>query len=212
MLKRVAVPLVALAFAAGCTATTPSSSAPVPSATSVSSEPASPMPTSAAPTSDAPASSSPAASARPSSAAPGPLPTKPAAWAKLVEDCPNEGQKPVIRGVVVADVTGDGRRDAVVSRSCEASTSYFPSTVEVFDSSRKRVGVLLKDVWDADNPWLTSLRVSDGDVIIKAHGSSGKQGNACADLNLTYRYSWTGSEFEQADRQVVQAGDCLPVG
>ena len=148
----------------------------------------------------------------PGPAAPGPLPTDPAAWTDSVEPCPNEGQEPVVQGVLLADATGDGSADAVVSRSCAASTSYFPSAVEVFDSSRKRVGVLLKDAWVGDNPWLTGVRVNGDAVVVEAHGSSGAQGNACADLDLTYRYRWTGSGFEQADRKVSKVDDCLPVG
>ena len=199
MAKRAALPLVALAFAAGCTATSPAGA---------------PAPPSGPPALSAPAPAAPSGppSGPASAAEPGSLPTEPAAWLTLVEDCPNEGQKPVVQGVLIADATGDGSADAIVSRSCEASTSYFPSAVEVFDSPEKPVGVLLKDAWVADNPWLTDVRVSDGVVIVKAHGSSGKQGNACADLDLTYRYRWTGSAFEQVDRKAVEAEDCLPVG
>jgi hypothetical protein len=138
-------------------------------------------------------------------------------WKNLVTACPNDGQKVIVQKVVTADVTGDGTYDALVARSCEAKTSYWPSTVEVFDGASssakpRRVGVLLADVGASDQPWLTSLRVNGSTIAIEAYGVDKNSANACADLTFTYRYRLISGAVKRTARDVGNANKCLPVG
>ena len=139
----------------------------------------------------------------------------PVPWDQAVEKCPHPGQKIEIRKVYEADVTGDGLAESIVLRGCEASTSYWPSTVEVFDGAApeyepKRLGVLLKD--NKDYPWVTKVLVMKGIIVLHAYGLSKGAPTACADLNLTYRFQYTGGKFQQIWRDWGKADDCLPVG
>ncbi|WP_433295857.1 hypothetical protein ACQP2F_36920 [Actinoplanes sp. CA-030573] len=138
-------------------------------------------------------------------------------WKKLVMPCPNAGQKPVVQKVITGDVNRDGTHDALVARSCEAQTSYWPSTVEIFDgaspaTSPRRLATLLADVGPDDQPWVVSLRVDGGAVVIKAYGVDEHSNNACPDLTFTYRYRLDGKGAHREQRQVANANKCLPVG
>ena len=137
-------------------------------------------------------------------------------WSEVVEPCPHDGQKVVVRTVLSTyDVTADGVEDTLVLRGCEASTSYWPSTVEVFDGTARpekprRIGALLKG--SKDVPWVTELRVIKGYVVLPAYGLSKGAPAACPDLNLTYRFRYTGGKFQQTWRDAGKAAECLPVG
>ena len=219
MFKRAAllssIPLATLALVTGCSggdATTTSARRPVSAA---SSAPTSDPGDGTAPTSDpgdgATTIGDPGDGGMPAGLG------EDADWRKMVSACPHKGQKPVIQKVVTADVTGDGVHDALVARSCEAVTSYWPSTVEVFDGASqpakpRRIGVLLDEVGAADQPWVTKLRAGGREVTIEAHGVDELSDNACPDLNLTYRYRFSGGDFQRVARQVGNADACLPVG
>ncbi|MFF0374019.1 hypothetical protein [Actinoplanes missouriensis] len=216
-----AVPLAALALISGCSESSASSATP---AASTSSSPAAAAATST--TSTAAASTvSPAAASTTSPAATSTSPTTGGGtspideinWVNTVQDCPNDGQKSVVQKVISADVTNDGTPDALIARTCEATTSYFPSTVEVFDGGSlvtepARIGTLLAEAGPTDQPWFTGLTTKGTEVTVTANGTSGKKGNACADLSLTYSYRLTGGKFEQVQRKAVDSPDCLPVG
>ncbi|MEU8241808.1 hypothetical protein AB0C07_26455 [Actinoplanes missouriensis] len=208
-----AVPLAALALISGCSESSASTATPAPPTSS------SPAPAATATTSPAAtATTSPAATATTSpAAAGGASPIDEINWVNTVEDCPNSGQKSVVQKVISADVTNDGTPDALIARTCEATTSYFPSTVEVFDGGSlvtepARIGTLLAEAGPTDQPWFTGLTTSGTEITVTANGTSGKKGNACADLSLTYGYRLTGGKFEQVHRKAVASPDCLPVG
>jgi hypothetical protein len=210
MKRVVLVPLAALALLAGCTGGSAAASG-----TSTASGPAS-----RAASSPPPASPSPSAGvARTSDPGDGSLAAEGADtdWASMVTKCPGEGQKTIVQKVVTADVTGDGWRDALVARTCEASTSYWESSVEVFDgrspaTSPHRLGILLADVARTDAPWLEKLSVSGGEVAIRAYGVSTKGTKACDDLDITYRYRYTGGAFHRVSRVSAPVTSCPDVG
>lgn len=128
-------------------------------------------------------------------------------WVKLVKKCPHPGQKVEIQKVKTADVTGDGTDDTLVTRGCEASTSYWPSTIEVFDGdSRKRLGTLLEG--DVEEPVVTGVTVAEGVVTVKAYGTTLKGTKACPDLALTYRYEYAGDGFKRLSREAVAKKRC----
>ena len=153
-----------------------------------------------------------------------PKPTKPAAgagdagdggnWLNAVKACP-DGMPTEIQRLERADVTGDGVAEALVARTCEPSTSRWPSTVEVFDGTTgekpRRIGVLLEDAGAEDHPWFTSLTVSAGTVTVKAHGVGEGSPMACPNLKLTYSYRYDGGRFTRVERKATESADCLPI-
>ncbi|MEV4703379.1 hypothetical protein [Actinoplanes sp. NPDC049316] len=107
-----------------------------------------------------------------------------------------------------ADVTGDGMDDALVARSCEARTSYYPSTVEVFDGASqsthpRRLATLLREVGPADQPWITKLRVTGRQVVIEANGTDSRDDNACPSVSFTYRYRYSSDGFQRVGRDAA---------
>jgi hypothetical protein len=123
-------------------------------------------------------------------------------WARLVQACPNKGQKTEIQQILEGDVTGDGRAETIVARTCEASTSYWPSTIEVFDGASdplrpERIGEpLLAERHKEDEPVVTGLSINAGMIGVKAYGTSPKGTRACPDLKLFYRYEHQGDGFK----------------
>ncbi|XVU21506.1 hypothetical protein ACQPZJ_30060 [Actinoplanes sp. CA-054009] len=151
----------------------------------------------------------PAFSGTPESGAPGPE------WSTVVESCPGRGQSVVVRQVRTADVTKDGVPDQVVIRGCRAPSGYWPSTIEVFDgaagpSQPRRIGTLLRG--DRDWPWVTEVGFIKDVIAVEAHGRSGRGPSECADLRVTYRFSYTDKGFRLIWRDANRTGDCLPTG
>ncbi|MBL7261064.1 hypothetical protein [Paractinoplanes lichenicola] len=134
-------------------------------------------------------------------------------WADVVKPCPYEGQKVEILDAVHEDVTKDGIMDTIVTRSCEASTSYWANTVEVFKNTTeprgaKRVGTLLEDVAKMDEPVVEQVLFNKGIIGIKAYGTSAKGARACPDLILFYRYEYTGGKFKRIWRDAGIKEEC----
>ncbi|WP_146002964.1 hypothetical protein [Actinoplanes sp. OR16] len=139
-------------------------------------------------------------------------PAEPSTWLTSLADCPNEGQKAEIQDVLRKDATGDGVTDTLIARTCEASTSYIPSTVEIFDGV-ERIAVLLEDVGPTDLPWYRSMAVDGETVTVVAYGVSEGGVPACPDLKLTYTYQHANGTFTRTGRQETKVDDlCLPVG
>lgn len=138
-------------------------------------------------------------------------------WDAFIEECANPEQEALVQLVTTGDMTGDGTPDALVARTCDASTAYFPSTIEVFDGASpaagpKRVGEpMLTDVGPTDQPWVIGMAVKDRAVTVTAYGTGGTDSNACPKLKLTYRYQLDGDTFERVNRAATTAADCLPV-
>ncbi|MCA2218209.1 hypothetical protein [Jidongwangia harbinensis] len=136
-------------------------------------------------------------------------------WSTRVQACPNPGQPVIVQHVATGDVDGDREPDTVVARTCEPSTSYWPSTVEVFGSAedkRRRLGVLLEDVGATDRPWVTKVAVDNGTVVVEAYGVDETSEGNCADLNFTYRFRYAAGAFTREARDVGNANKCQPVG
>ena len=159
----------------------------------------------------------------PTTAKPTPTKTKPRPtikpvvpqWSAVTKPCPYDGQKVEIQDVVHEDVTRDGVADTLVTHSCEATTSYWASTIEVFDGSAnpakpERIGTLLEDVSNRDQPVVEQVTFTKGTVGVKAHGTSAKGSRACPDLLLTYRYEWKGRAFLLTSRDAEQNPECPP--
>ncbi|SDT52539.1 hypothetical protein [Actinoplanes derwentensis] len=138
-------------------------------------------------------------------------------WDAFIEACKNPEQEALVQLVTTGDLTGDGTADALVARTCDASTSYFPSTIEVFDGASPaaepvRVGApILTDAGPTDQPWVIGMAVKEQVVTVTAYGTGGTDSNACPKLKLTYRYLLDGGAFEQVDRAATTSADCLAI-
>jgi len=212
-----AVLATALAGAAGCAganapaAAGPSGGAPAASATRA--------PVSGLGGGDAQPTSKPAPTRSPAgkpgkpAGKPAPGPARPD-WRTAVLPCPQD-LRVVLQRVDTADVTKDGVPDTLVTRSCAASTSYYPSTIEVFDGtaaarSPRRIGVLLKDVGGTDKPWATKVVIIKGIVAVQANGLGPRSDSACPDHRFTYRYQFSKGQFKRIWRDLGKADTCLP--
>ncbi|MEV0895599.1 hypothetical protein [Actinoplanes sp. NPDC049802] len=138
-------------------------------------------------------------------------------WDNYVTACADAEQEAIVQNVAVGDVNGDNTADALVARTCDASTSYFPSTIEVFDGKSPvekptRIGKpILTDVGPTDQPWVIGLTVKGGAVTIKAYGTDSTDSNACPKLRLSYRYKLQGADFVRTDRAADKSASCLTI-
>jgi hypothetical protein len=200
-----AVAMAGLAAACGDIATAAPAAAPATAPSTASSPAAAASTTTAAPPPTADAPAGPVATSRP---APGRTD-----WSRKVEVCPDDDQPVVVQQVVSGDLTGDGVADTAVARSCEARTSYWPSTVEVFDgASGSRIATLLADDGPTYMPWVTRLAVSRGTLTVEAAGNDAHGSQACADLGLTYTFAYRNGKLTRTDRVIGDAGKCQDVG
>ncbi|MFI1988557.1 hypothetical protein [Actinoplanes sp. NPDC020271] len=137
-------------------------------------------------------------------------------WLAALKPCPNKGQEVDIEKMATGDVTGDGLNDVIIARSCTAITSYWPSTVEIFDGAAggekpKRIGTLLGDLGATDGPAVQTVKVDGRVLTITAYGLSPKAAVGCPDLKLTYQYKYSGGGFTRTSRKAVTSADCLPI-
>jgi hypothetical protein len=132
----------------------------------------------------------------------------PEGFADDVKPCPYPEQKPIIVMVRSGDVNGDRVPEMLVVRTCTAFTSYWPSSVEVFDGASpvntpRRIGTLLEDkAVRLDSPNVYDVRVSKGVVTVVANGVDAKTDNSCPNQTFTYRYQLSGEKFRLLDRKV----------
>ncbi|GAA4608550.1 hypothetical protein GCM10023107_87180 [Actinoplanes octamycinicus] len=133
-------------------------------------------------------------------------------WKKYLEPC-DAPQKVLIQKVVTADVNGDGTFDALVAHACSPITSYWPTVVDVFDGASssakpKRLGTLLQDVGPDDLPYLDTLKVKKGTVVIEAYGVDKHTNQSCPSIYYTYEYKYTGAKFTRTSRSAGNANQC----
>ena len=222
---KVAVLALVIAVSAGCSSGGTSGAAPTTS-TSVSGQPDTGfggVPRTSAPSS-APPTTEPAVEPvkTTKTAQPTPTPTKTRVqqgdfsdWVPYMKGCPYDNQDIVILAGTEVDVTKDGVRDTIITRSCEASTSYWASTIEIFKNTSnpigaQRIGVLLEDVAKADEPVVQDVQIKKGIIEVTGYGTSAKGSKACPNLTLFYRYEYQGGGFKRIERTVGTAAECLP--
>jgi len=92
-----------------------------------------------------------------------------------------------------ADLTGDGRRDAIVAASCPTTTSTHAVHVFVFgaDSSTEPLLTIGKDAYLRTVDVRTRGRV----LTVDSEALSDDAPLCCSDLRITQSWKWTGSAF-----------------
>ncbi|MBU2670366.1 hypothetical protein KOI35_43380 [Actinoplanes bogorensis] len=136
-------------------------------------------------------------------------------WVPYMKGCPYDNQDIVIQAGTQVDVTKDGVRDTIITRTCEASTSYWASTIEIFKNTgnpigAQRIGVLLEDVAKADEPVVQEVNIKNGVIEVIGYGTSAKGSKSCPNLTLNYRYEYQGGSFKRIQRTVGTSPECLP--
>jgi hypothetical protein len=93
-----------------------------------------------------------------------------------------------------ADVTGDGRRETIVTASCPTTTSTNAVHVFVFDGSGSKKPLL--SVGKTQYLRTAEVQVSGRKITIKAEALSNDAPLCCPDERLTQTWTWTGSSFD----------------
>jgi hypothetical protein len=128
-------------------------------------------------------------------------------WADQVRDCSaangGSGLGTVVDSVDKGDLTGDGRMDTLVVDECKASTSRWPSVVEVFDgasdpSRPTRLGTLMAGDPDAIRDATVSVEPG-GRVVVTGAGLSRTAPLCCPDLAVRKVFSYTNGTFTLAE-------------
>jgi hypothetical protein len=113
-------------------------------------------------------------------------------------DVPESKGKAVVLSTQRADLTGDGRAEAVVAGSCFVRSGADHAYVFVYDGAEvgERPTSL---VWIGKDQDLTSARVkiSGNRVTVTSDALSGQAPTCCPDLRITQTYVWEGSDFRR---------------
>lgn len=124
-------------------------------------------------------------------------------WEEQLRDCSaasgGSGLGTLINSMTKGDVTGDGRLDTLVVDECKASTSRWPSVVEVFDGASDpahptRLGMLMAG--DPDAPRDARVAVeAGGRVVVTGAGLSRTAPLCCPDLAVRKVFSYANGTF-----------------
>jgi hypothetical protein len=104
--------------------------------------------------------------------------------------CLPDTKKDEVLAVKFADLTGDGRDEALVTAACPSATSQNPVAVFVYDGQDRKRPLKLLATIGTDHD-LTEIKVSTRghQVSIDAEGRSTHTGLCCPDLRITE--TWT---------------------
>jgi hypothetical protein len=124
-------------------------------------------------------------------------------WEDQVRDCATanagSGLGTLIDSVVKGDVTGDGRMDTLIVDECKASTSRWPSVVEVFDGASNpahptRLDMLMEN--DPDSIRSATVTVEPGGrIVVTGKGLSRAAALCCPDLAVRKVFTFTNGHF-----------------
>jgi len=109
-----------------------------------------------------------------------------------------------VRRVDHADLTGDGRRDAIVVASCPTTTSTHPVHVFVFDGDSTKKPLL--DAGEGRYLRTADVQVSGRRIAVDAEAISDDAPLCCPDLRILQSWTWTGSAFETKGAKTEKIG------
>jgi hypothetical protein len=93
-----------------------------------------------------------------------------------------------------ADLTGDGKRDAIVTASCPTTTST--NAVHVFVFGGDSTGKPLLDAGQGEYLRTADVTVSGRTIKVDAEALSKQAPLCCPDLRISQSWRWNGSTFE----------------
>jgi hypothetical protein len=124
-------------------------------------------------------------------------------WQDHVRDCATasggSGLGTIIDAVEKGDVNGDGRMDTLVVDECQASTSRWPSVVEVFDGASEpahptRLGTLTEGDPDSIRDARATVEPG-GRVVVTGEGLSPTAPLCCPDLAVRKVFTFANGRF-----------------
>jgi hypothetical protein len=110
------------------------------------------------------------------------------------------GGKVSVIKVVTADVTGDGKPEAIVRVQCAHSASEWPDSVYVYGQGPKLLGTLIQQ---KDDEYATDIKTSGQTVTLTESGWSEHAPGCCPDLTYTQVFTWSGASFAAGAKKAV---------
>jgi hypothetical protein len=89
-----------------------------------------------------------------------------------------------------ADLTGDGRKETIVSASCQTATSGNPTRVFVYHGTKK-----ILDIGKGYYLLSTDAKANGRTLTVNAKALSERAALCCPDVAVTFKYRWNGSGF-----------------
>jgi hypothetical protein len=134
--------------------------------------------------------------------------TKPAAsvpswksvdWKSVTSgEMPNCPRKTEVDSVRYADLTGDGRTEAIVAAACWTTTSQNPINVFVYDGADRRPPLdRLLRIGEDQYLKTATVRTKGATVTVTSEALSDQAPRCCPDLLITQRYGWRDAAFHR---------------
>jgi hypothetical protein len=110
-------------------------------------------------------------------------------------DCP---RKTEVDSVRYADLTGDGRTEAIVAAACWTDTSQNPINVFVYDGADRRPPLTRLITIGKDQYLKTAtVRTNGATITVISKALSDDAPRCCPDLLITQKYEWRDAEFHR---------------
>jgi hypothetical protein len=101
-----------------------------------------------------------------------------------------------IDSIRYADLTGDGRTDAIVAASCKTTTARNPISIFVYDGTDTRVPLKrLLSIGVHQYLVTADVTVAGRTVSVKSKALSDKAPRCCPDLTIAQGYTWRNGRF-----------------
>jgi hypothetical protein len=113
-------------------------------------------------------------------------------------EMPNCPRKTEVDSVRYADLTGDGRTEAIVAASCWTDTSQNPINVFVYGGADRRPPLERLLTIGKDQYLKTAtVRTKGTTVTVTSEALSDKAPRCCPDLSITQKYQWRDAAFHR---------------
>ena len=113
-------------------------------------------------------------------------------------EMPNCPQKTEVDSVRYADLTGDGRTEAIVAAACWTDTSQNPIIVFVYDGTDRRTPLARLLTIGKDQYLKTAtVRTKSATITVTSEALSDDAPRCCPDLLITQKYEWRDAKFHR---------------
>jgi hypothetical protein len=186
----------------GCTTASPAAQRPTSAPAVPSSTPSTPaQPTAAAPTSAVRTESTPPAG-QGGSAGRSDVDFEKVMFTRLgCPDFEDAHRRAEVFAVKRADLTGDGRREAVVAAACFTNTAANPARVIIFDGADAGNPRPLVSIGENQDLVTATVQIKGKTVTVTSKALSAKASRCCPDRLITQTYAWQGNGFSRVRLQ-----------
>ena len=132
-------------------------------------------------------------------------------WGKAthetIGDCPTgddiDFYRTEVESVTYADLSGDGRTEAVVAAACQSTTASNAVRVFVYDGAQRSEPYrLLLTVGEQDYFKAVDLKAAERTLTVTAAALSENAARCCPDVIITEKWHWTDGEFDRTSRAI----------